>query len=393
MATEILMLNDDCLLEIFKYLSLHDLANFKEIYRSLGDVVDVQFIRITRGSIYLSCDANTNKNLQIIKQFGSSVRRLTLHYLILRSISWYSPEWSEIFSTINEHCNNLKSLTVTTITQADVRLIANILKNVKRIYLGSYSLDVPLEIVNILSYCENVSSITLYSKINVNLQPKIFQRNQNLLRLELNETIKDSNLKTIVDNLMNSRLEEFYVSVKAITSSDGNLFELLRLNYLKRLCIYCYSLDIGPFLRNVDAFHSLNVLSLSNAILNGNDVVTLARTTRLKVLKLGPFSRCATSSSFECVLDLCGNKNFEHLIFLCYSHRNIDTMDAAKYLELVEKRNASTAEKCLHLTLNHDIHVACLNSIRSELLEANKGTIKLIDRWDRDYEYYNIGEF
>lgn len=45
----ILMLNDNCFLEIFKQLSLLDLANFKNIYGSVGAVTEMAFFRSTRG--------------------------------------------------------------------------------------------------------------------------------------------------------------------------------------------------------------------------------------------------------------------------------------------------------------------------------------------------------
>lgn len=81
-ADVILILNDNCFLQIFKYLSLIDLANFKETYKCRGPVADMEFCRKTRRSFGFCCNRNKNEMIQIMEQFGSSISRLTLHWKV-----------------------------------------------------------------------------------------------------------------------------------------------------------------------------------------------------------------------------------------------------------------------------------------------------------------------
>lgn len=385
------MLNDFCFLEIFKHLSVIDLANFKENYGILGAVVDMEFSRKTSGSFFFGCRDRMDKALQIIRQFGASIKDLTINYH-----DWYETEWSEIFAVINEHCNdNLKALTlcgdaVGLIKSSDVLLIADILKHVEILELKNMNNEIrsnySQDFVNILSHCENARSIALISYIDIDVHPTMFQTNKNLSKLKLHGL---SNLETIVDGLLNAPLEEFTVSSvkeEEDNSSAENIAQLFRLNRLKRLCIDCWYMDVSNFLQNVDASNSLTVLSLSNVHLDETNIAALGRMSRLKVLKLR-YSCCHTTEMlFESVLVLCGNKNFEHLILICYQA----SIAEADFMKLIEKRKASAAEKCLNLTLIKILYVQCLQEIPSELLVANKETITLIDEDDATYEYYTL---
>lgn len=393
------MLNDYCFHEIFKNLSLRDLANFKESCRRFATVADMGFYRKTLGSLFFDCQENIDQKplhwddkvseaLRMMKLFGRFVNRLTIGCDRLDGT-----KWSEIFEIINEHCNEkLKSLvlfgdTIGLIKEADVVLIADVLKNVETIQLGPYfDYNDSKEFINILSRCENARSIILASHISTTVHKTIFQKNVNLIALELIGSITDSDFKLIVDNLMNTRLEEFTVGISWLPSSrtvpGGNLSQILRLNHLKRICIHCYHMDINPFLLTVDASKSLNVLSLSGALL---DISALVSITRLKVLKIG-FDCSFVENLLTSVLVLCGNKNFEHLLLLCYK----DAIDEETFLGIVAERKASTAGHCLHLTLSHEIYTESLMAIPSYLLQENKKTIKLIDGDDRNYEYYYL---
>lgn len=381
------MLNDHCLLEIFKYLSVVDLANFKENFDVLGAVADMEFSKKTSGSFFFGSRDRMDKALQIIRQFGSAIKDLTINYH-----GWYETDWRNIFSTINEHCSDeLKALAlcgdaVGRINESDIWFIADVLKNVETLELKNLNCEVrPMfshDFVNILRHCENVRSIELTSYIDMEVHASLFRVNKKLSKLKL---LGLSDLKTIIDGLLDAtRLEELTVSsvTDAVESFADNVSHLCRLNHLKRLSIDCCYMDITPFLRTLNAANALNILSLSNAEL---DIATLAQLTRLKVLKL---RHCCLTTKllFDSVLDLCGNKNFEHLILLCY-HEPIDEMN---FLKLVEKRKASMAEQPLCLTLKNCFYVQTLKAIPSELLVANEETIRLIDEDDPNYEYYAL---
>lgn len=385
----IFMLNDFCILEIFKRLSLYDLANVKEAYGSLAALTDIEFNRKTRKSLHLRLDDMIDVDLLILKRFGSSVDDLTIDYDNLRQT-----KWSDIFSVIKEHCNEeLKSFAVSgsavgSITKADVLLISDILKNVETVQVGPFfDSDNPKKFIHILCHCENVKSITIFPISGIISHYKtFFKKNKNLVKLEWHGRLSDSYFKSIVANLKNTRLEEFSLMITK-NNFNQNLSQLIRLKYLKRLSIDCWHEDIGSFLQKVNSFKCLNVLSLSFARLNEADIATLSKAKTLTVLKLDCI--LSTDDHFESVLVLCGNKNFEHLILFC-QFEGFDTMDRENFLKIIEKRKTSSAQNCLHLTLRHDIYTAILKLIPTQMVEANYGTIKLIDKFDRNYEHYNL---
>lgn len=385
MADGILMLNDDCFLQMFKYLSLFDLANLKKTYSSLAVVADMEFRRKTRGSLSLDFDdeEHLDEMFLITKQFGSSVGHLAISYH-----SFGEPQWSEIFTVICEHyTERLKSLSLSgealgIIKEDDILLIADILKNIETIEIDTYAFDSLNHFFTILSICYNARSIILDFEIDIEIPKTIFQKNKNLVSLKLFTYIKDSDLKQIVENLMNTRLEELFLMIMSPNSIGGNLSEVLQLNYLKRLSVECCYWDFNPFLRNVNPFSSLNLLSIRFATLDQESIDILGRISPLKVLQL---MEC--SSHLESLLVLCGNKNFEHLRFLC-DIMDFGAIGKVKFMKIIESRKA--AGNCLHLTLWYKFHIASLNAIPSEFFEANYDTIKLIDRHNRKYEYCDL---
>lgn len=379
LANEILMLNDHCLLLIFKHVSLLDLANFKEVCGWLSSATDMEFTTKTRGTLSLEWEENRkiDEDLQIIKQFGEYVERLSVSY----SIS-HEARWSEIFSVINEHCSEtLKALVLRGsaigVMEAEILMISNILKGVESIELGYF-----VDYKNVLTHCKCVKSIQIFSSTDGFDVQNIFLQNENLLQLMWFGRIRSDDFETIVDSLMNGRLEELTLKSTELNFNE-NVAQLLRLNYLKRLSIDCHRMDICAFLQNVDAFNSLNVLSLSFVRLDERVIGILGRITRIKVLKLSGL--LATDSPFESVLVLCGNRHFEHLLLFCYA----ENIDQEKYMRIAKKRIASMPEKSLNLILLHFIYTASLQVIPPELLEAVKETVKFVE-FDRNYEYYNL---
>lgn len=376
MTDSILILNDYCLLEFFKHLSVIDLANLKETYGSrLGAVAEMQFSRITNGFLRFDSEEKMGEDLRIIKQFGPSVSNLAIYY---RSDG---TKFCDIFSAISQYCNEkLKSLTlhgqsVRLITKADVLLIVDVLKNIETLKIGNS--NSMAESVYILSHCVRAETIISYSNIDIVVHKTIFQRNKNLLKLELHSLIEENDLKAIVDNLMHTRLEALLLNIWKNNSSGENVAQLIRLNHLKRLTIGCGNVDISPFLRIVDLSNSLNVLSLSLGRLDETNIAALGRIKRLKVLEIN-FCMLTTKSHFKSLLVLCGNKNLEQLQFLCH-RMDFKYIDGEKLRRMIETRKASTAEKCLFLFLSHKVYTESLNAIPSVLLDSNMATIKLMD--------------
>lgn len=379
MATGIMMLNDYCLLEIFQYLSVLDLANFKSICADIGAIADREFDKKTRGSLDFDYDHSMADVLQIIGQFGQFVRDLSI-----TCNSLGDTKWNDIFTAIKKHCKQtlrklgLRGDALVYMTAADVSLIADVLKNVETLDLVA-NVVYPQELL--LAQCENVKSVTLLSETDVNLDPTIFQNNKHLQQLTLCGRSKDSDVRTLINNVMNTRLEELYLKLTGRHFYEGPM-ELIRLKYLKRLkhlkrlTIYsCFNVGISPLLQSVNtSLDSLTALTLMNAQLNGNDIESLGRLTRVTYLKLG-FCTMAANIHFDALLILCGNKHFERLVLACYKI----VVNKANFSRLIQKRKASAAVNCLHVTLNRSIYTASLEATPAALFAANADTIKLMD--------------
>lgn len=377
-----MVLNTNCFLEILKRLSLHDLANFKETYDRLGAIADMDFYRRTFGTLSFEDENMIDEALQIIKQFGSSVNDLRFNYKSLNGSTW-----SEIFSVVNEHCNEkLKHLSligdsIGLIEKANVSLITEILRKVETLKLINWNKNDrwPKDFIDIVSCCESVTDITLVALGGIDVPEAMFQMNKSLQSLQWFGRMKGDDLNTIIHNLLHTRLENLILqSTKLEPNENESLLQIEKLNRLKSLCIDCNRVDIGPFLLNLALCSSLNDLSLCNARLDGSNVEALGRMAQLDTLRLDTNCFFATSSQFESVLVLCANTNLDYIHILCYE----GAINRTNFLRLVEKRKYSDAGKCLLLTLRHVVYTASLLEVPYDLLVANVKTITLIDEYD-----------
>lgn len=386
MEDDILMLNDYCFLAIFKHISTQDLINFKNTYKSVGAAADRDFSRKMVGVVHFEDGIKVGFVLQNIKHFGS-INHLKFSYCLFTR-----EEWKEIFLALQQHCNeNLKSLSIRgeaieSIKNDYLLLIACILKNIET--LNFFNATRSHVFPSILSHCENVKNVKFSFVIDKKLHKTIFQKNQNLLKLKITSFIEDTDLKMIVDNLMNTRLEELSLHIERTTTFDGNISLLNQLFYLKRLSITCLGADVSSFLRN--GFRSLNVLSLHYVYLSEQSISMLGVMNQLKVLSLNVCSLANHSNSYiESLLVLCGNKNIERLLYLLPSE-HLAWIDEANFLKLIAKRRKATVDECLHLSLIPDIYFRTVKEIPSVLLESNEGTINLIDPTDRNYKFCDL---
>lgn len=371
MSAYILMLNDYCFHQIFKHLSLIDLANVKEAYDSLGVLADMEFSRKTGRSFQLLCNENVDDALTVMKQFGSSVHRLKINYSSVCDASW-----SEILTVVKEHCNGtLQKLSLVgdglrLIKKDRILIIADILKNIKRIRLSTSTMVYPL--IDALSHCENAEVISVRAIHQIDLPDSIFQNNKNLVELRWKVRPTDENIRIMVDNLLNN--QRFERLVLGQGNTFNNISELLRLNRLTSLSLSSFGLppmqtdsNRGLFLQNFDNSSSLSELNFTRIFLSEAEFVTLSQLNQLKVLGL---FWCGLR--FESLLILCTNNNFERILVRDGGH--VFKMDESKFLELIGERKSSNPKNCLHLRWDEPQH-----AIPIQCLEANKETIKLIE--------------
>lgn len=335
----ILTLNEYCLLEILKHLSVQDLANFKEAYQSVGTTADREFSRKTRGSLQFNKSKIIDDDIRIIKEFGTSIVSLELSDSLLRG-----SKWSEIASALQ-----------------------------LRLRLKSGYFDQSGIFPFILSHCENLKELELNFNIRKSHYSKIFKVNKSLSMLQLHFWLKDTYLGMIVDSLLTTRLEELSLRIKKTTTIDGNIFLFNRLPYLKRLSVMCSGVNVSSILRN--GFQSLNVLCLSWVYLDEAGAAMLSRMNQLSVLSLRSCS-LTNIPYVESLLVLCGNGNLQFLTYECFA-LYLASIDEITFLKLIQKRKESAAERCLHLCLNRAIYDEILEDIPFHLLNANKGYLRI----------------
>lgn len=216
-----------------------DLANFKTAYQSRGAAVDAAFCRKTRGSLEFDDKIEIKKALRLTKLFGSYVVRLTFYYRLKCKVDACDNKYL-LYKTLVAmeeyflgYRRTLQCWKVKIVVPnrwdcwtyrgsrcfADRQCIEEH-RNVRNGYVDSIS-----SFRDILSYCENVRSIILDSGTIYLLPETTFDKNENLLTLKIRGWIGGSDLRQIVDKLINTRLEEMSFEIKG-TINYHDLFRL-----------------------------------------------------------------------------------------------------------------------------------------------------------------------
>lgn len=367
-----MILNDDCCLKISEYLSLHDMANAKVAFRCLRYLADMEFERRTRGSLELKwcTEEQISNDLQLLKNFGPFIKDLFIHYNLKKT---NKIEWNEVFSAIT-CCNDLRSLTLSGDT---VRFIKNdygnhikrIIKNVKSFSLvhSCHNSDESYDdFTSDFSKCQKSAAITLGSPS----QSRPVLRHTMFHSKFTKPKIKNS-FKFVVDHIIDIQLKRIKITIH--TPAIESLFRILSLSSLECLHVEITT-DIYPLLEVISASNSINVLTLK-AKLKSLDIMLLGQMNRLNILQLHSDTQIAVISEYGALLHLSANENLEHFLFLCIT----EPIDDVKFQKIVNTRKCSPAAKCLHLCLPQKIHSETMLIIPSEMLEANKQTIKFVD--------------
>lgn len=128
-------LNIDCLEEILEYLELKDLLNAADSNKRLCHASKFVFIRKYAGD-YISIYPNNDKrSLQIIRIFGSLIRRMECCFRYRTVTKSYVTDY------INEYCNETLSEIQFLATDKNFDCFKNPFTNVKTVYLWSCQID------------------------------------------------------------------------------------------------------------------------------------------------------------------------------------------------------------------------------------------------------------
>lgn len=126
-------LNDDCLLEIFSYLSATDLCAVRDCSRRLWGLAETTVEKIWKRVIHaagvVDIAAHIGEELSIVAKFGKLIPHLSIN-----DKSVFFQEKADSLGTALEYCTSLKTLKLRAM---DLSLIPlNILKNIEELELG-----------------------------------------------------------------------------------------------------------------------------------------------------------------------------------------------------------------------------------------------------------------
>lgn len=384
------MLNDDCFLQIFEYISPVDLASIKDTCKRFSGLATRSFKIFGKKNLSIN-SSSMIADIWILKHFGTFINSLTLI-----DCEQYFASWDDIFAIVAKFCNTkLQKICFemqheANSTDESLKCLEEIMKNVEVIQFCDFYDD------RLLAYCENLKEVHLDGD-DLTLNTLWCTKNRNIKRVTLSWITNDDVLEAISNNLLH--LE--YLKVNCNPISDVNTSKmncLAQLNHLKELAIGNTKYEnIGPLLQNLAKRNVLEYLSLSYFDINESVASAFGGLTQLKELTLNQIDYQIE----ENVLKILSRKlvNIEKLIFdecesiafrditmiienllklkelLISNCDKIDFIERDNYLKLKKPRN-------LKILLNADAYEKTNELIKGDLSNFVK-IAKIPARWDR----------
>lgn len=308
--TKILGLNDDCLVEILSYLDVIDLCAVSKIPGRLQRIAQ-QVFRMHFTTLDLTHDSSTvnyyeltlHKARNLFQCFGASIVKLKVAALAFKVESR-----TRVVDLVVRHCPNLKSLEFIDFQFRNARIIhvQKFLGNLHELTLTRCNLQGCLR--NLFRDCVQLKSLTIQTDTNLNgacLEWEFPQLESAMLTmcddiavhnmhtfLRMNPQLKSLELVHCDDEIFDTiatalpKLERLSVEVSYFYDFVENLKSLLRLNHLKELKLNCSLYPISSFVDALAAKDTIEVLHISEGVLNDHLIEALSQCKRLRSLKL-----------------------------------------------------------------------------------------------------------
>lgn len=248
----VLMLNDDCLVHIFRFMSLTDLGSIKATCKRFSQVADLSF-KLRKDKSLTIDDENLFTAIWNFKHFGKYINELNVKYLLDQYATY-----KDIFEIIAKFSTDqLKSISLDlncdkSLIDDDFKCLEKTMKNVEKIHLK----DVETSYMQLLlSQCENLNEVNLdFEGDPIILDTQWFLKNVTITSMTIKKNSNDDILDLISTNLINLEFLHYHYAEK----TGDKLSYLGRLIHLKKLRILLQGgADIGPALRN---FANKNIL-------------------------------------------------------------------------------------------------------------------------------------
>lgn len=308
--TKLLGLNDDCLVEIFSYLDAVDLCAVNQIAGRLHRIAQ-QVFRMHFTTLDLShissmvnyYELTLYKARNLFQCFGASIVQLKV-----AALAFKLEKRSRVVDLIVRHCSNLKSLEFIDFQFRNTRIahVQKFLGNLHELTLTRCNLQGCLR--NLFRECVQLKSLVIQTDTNLNgacLEWEFPQLESATLTmrddislhsfytfLRMNPQLKslelyhcdDETFDPIATNL--PQLERLSVEVSYFYDYVENLKSLLQLNHLKELKLNCSLYPISTFVDALAAKDTIEVLHISEGVLNDHLIEALSKCKRLRSLKL-----------------------------------------------------------------------------------------------------------
>lgn len=378
-AETLLTLNDDCLLYLFRFISLVDLGSIKGTCKRLHQLADQSFELYRDKSLTIRRDSMM-ADIWNLKHFGKFLQSLSLNNLYEKYCSW-----SDIFPIIarysNEHLNAIGlCLSDLDVTDENLTCLKNVLKNVKSIELN----DCDGKLVELLlSFCESLSRIHIDCE-GMELNTLWCSKNSNVKSVTLRELHNDDVLEEVCEKLL--QLESVTLN---IADRHEKLNHLTKLNNLKSLKIEYYDAEtlsdvVTPLLQNLAVKNVLENLCIEGSHMTVSTAFAICDFSRLEVLAIeyADFDanifnifadklnvekltfRYCDNITFEDITKIVGNKLNLNVLTVCECD-SIEVIERQNYLRLRKKRN-------LQIFLDVDVFEKTIKLLANDLSDYVK---------------------
>lgn len=318
----ILILNDDCLLEVFAHLELEDLCAIKDCCGRLSDLVDSIAVKRFRKMKYV-CLPNTattwwyKKNLMqtalVLEKFGKFITHLCIdnQKRFVRLCNRFRDDGD--FVSMMKHCVSLKCLRLIKVDLWEIPSFGKlkpIFQNIRRLELKNCTSD-PWHITALLRASKKLKHLIMdgsTTPVSDALCSAIVRYGQNL------ETIR-----------FKRKCKYDVISVEFFEFMQG-LRQLKKLKSLE-ICNIRNALVVVPAINILAASESLEKLRLSRFIPNDDFFVALRKFTKLKECKLHTDTNLSDAASpaacdFVVTVDQSeiATKNYPYTITITRQH-------------------------------------------------------------------------
>lgn len=287
----LLMLNDDELLQLFKYLEQNDALSLAGTCRRLQELAYRKFNSITIYPILSDEDHDLCISI-LFSTIGHHIKNLTLKFDRMSHRKPFELDFSEhrlkhLFASISKNCNSLESLTIRNLQVYHKKLYPNDRLadsiNVKSLYFDGCDLDNGNKLFRILRNVESLevkNDLTGTSDIDFG---KFFRNNMEIKLFVWNTRLIFDDIKLFK---VMSKLEKLCINVEKI-SKCSSLNPLTNLNSLKHLEIARMNgLNVNHFLEQMAVKQFLEKASFSIIEVNETTLQILRKFLKLTELTL-----------------------------------------------------------------------------------------------------------